>query len=72
VLTLAEQRYVSPVYLSRVYFALEDFDTMFDLLEKAFQERDPILRSGLRGPSFHVLRPNPRFQDLFRRLGIAA
>ena len=35
-LTLAKQRYVSPVHLSQVYFGLGDFDTMFDLLEKGF------------------------------------
>ncbi len=70
-LTLAEQRYVSPAHLSQVYFGLEDFDTMFDLLEKAFQERDPTVRLLLRGPAFDVLRPHPRFQDVERRLGIA-
>ncbi len=70
-LTLAEQRYVSPAHLSQVYFGLEDFDTMFDLLEKAFQERDPTVRLLLRGPAFDVLHPHPRFQDVERRLGIA-
>src|SRR5713101_8642947 len=70
-LTLAEQRYVSPAHLSQVYFGLEDFDTMFDLLEKAFQERDPTVRLLLRGPAFDVLRSHPRFQDVERRLGIA-
>ena len=70
-LTLAEQRYVSPVLLSFVYLGLDDFDTLFGLLEKAFQERDPSLRPTLRGPAFDVLRPHPRFQDLLCRLGIA-
>jgi serine/threonine protein kinase/Tfp pilus assembly protein PilF len=70
-LRLAEQRYVSPVFLSTVYLRLGDFDTMFDLLEKGFQERFPSLRMVLCGPSFDVLRTHPRFQDLQRRLDLA-
>jgi serine/threonine protein kinase/tetratricopeptide (TPR) repeat protein len=70
-LRVAEQRYVSPVHLSQVYFGLGDFDTMFDLMEKGLREQDPALRGFLRLQFFDVLRSHPRFQDLQRRLGIA-
>jgi serine/threonine protein kinase/Tfp pilus assembly protein PilF len=70
-LKLAEQKYVAPVLLSLVYFGLGDFDTMFDLLEKSFQEQDHSLRPLLRFQYLDVLRLDPRFQDLQRRLGIA-
>lgn len=66
---LAERRYVSPVHLSQVYFGLGDFNKVFELLEKAFQERDPGLRSLLALPAFQdaALR-DPRFEDLVRRI----
>jgi serine/threonine protein kinase/Flp pilus assembly protein TadD len=71
-LTLAKQRYVSPVHLSQVYFGLGDFDTMFDLLEKGFEEQDPSLRLLLRLPAvLEMWDSHPRLQDLRRRLGIA-
>jgi tetratricopeptide (TPR) repeat protein len=70
-LKLADQKYVAPVLLSGVYFGLGDFDTMFDLLEKGFQGQDLTLRYSLRLQCFDVLRLNPRFQHLQRRLGIA-
>ena len=71
-LALAKQRYVSPVHLSQVYFGLGDFDTMFDLLEKGFEGRDPSLRLLLRLPVvLEMWGSHPRLQDLRRRLGIA-
>jgi eukaryotic-like serine/threonine-protein kinase len=69
-LRLAERRYISPVHLSQVYFGLGDFDAMFDLMEKGFREHDPGLRGLLRLQALEVLHPDPRFQDLLRRLGI--
>jgi hypothetical protein len=39
------------------YFGPGDFDTMFDLLEKGFQEQDPSLRPLLRSQALDVLRP---------------
>ena len=69
--TLAKQRYVSPVHLSQVYFGLGDFDTMFNL-EKGFEEQDPSLRLLLRLPAvLEMWGSHPRLQDLRRRLGIA-
>jgi len=69
-LRLAEQRYISPVLLLHVYIALKDFDTAFDLLERAVQGRDPLLHSALRSRSLDILRPDPRFKHLLHRLGI--
>ena len=69
ILSLAEHRYVSPVHLSQVYFGLGDFDKVFDLLEKAFQDRDPVLRSVFVLPAFQdAAHHDPRFQDLVRRI----
>jgi tetratricopeptide (TPR) repeat protein len=70
-LTLAQERYVSPTHLAMVFFGLGDFDGMFELLEASFRERSPLLRVAISFPGFDVVRPDPRFQDLQRRLGIA-
>jgi Tfp pilus assembly protein PilF len=67
-LRLAENRYVSPVWLSMVYVGLGHFDAAFDLLEKAFHERAPHIRFIHLLPPLSVLRPDPRFQDLLRRM----
>jgi serine/threonine-protein kinase len=66
-LALAKERYVSPVHLSYVYFGLGDLDKMFDLLDKAFQDRDFNLAFFFALPIFDELRSDPRFQDLLRR-----
>jgi TolB-like protein/tetratricopeptide (TPR) repeat protein len=71
-LELAENRYISPPFLSLAYLGLGDFDMAFKLLEKAFQERNLHLRFLNRSHLFNVIRPDPRFQDLLRRMHLVA
>lgn len=69
ILSLAEHRYVSPVHLAQVYLGLGDFDKVFELLEKAFQEREPALRVLIISPALEDLaHGDPRLQDLVRRV----
>ncbi|HYJ78139.1 MAG TPA: hypothetical protein VEW03_00855 [Longimicrobiaceae bacterium] len=43
-----------------------------EVLERAFQERDPVLTDGVRvHPGLDPFRADPRFADLLRRMGIA-
>jgi tetratricopeptide (TPR) repeat protein len=67
-LGLSENRYISPTFLSLAYLGLGDSDMTFKLLEKAFQERNLHLRFLNRSHFFNVIRPDPRFQDLLRRM----
>jgi hypothetical protein len=67
-LALAENRYISPPFLSLAYLGLEDYERTFELLDKAFQERNLHLRFLNRSHFFDALRPDPRFQDLLRRM----
>jgi hypothetical protein len=52
-----------------IYSGLGQNDKAFEFLEKAYQERSPdiayFLKADLR---LDPLRPDPRFQDLLRRV----
>ena len=63
-LRLAELRYVSPVYLSMVYFGLGDLDSMCEFLEKGFQVQDPSLRPAFSSSIFRC----PAFESMLSRL----
>jgi hypothetical protein len=73
------RRYVSPVFLAFVHATLGEKDAAFAFLEKAYDTRDPVLISiqimdtpvGLHPPPERaaVLRADPRFADLVRRMG---
>ncbi len=38
-------------------------------LERAYEERDPVLLVAKTDPRMDPLRSDPRFQDLLRRIG---
>jgi serine/threonine-protein kinase len=52
-----------------IYIALGDHDTALELLARAYQERHYVMTT-LRGEEFDPLRSDPRFRDLFRRVGL--
>jgi serine/threonine protein kinase/tetratricopeptide (TPR) repeat protein len=65
----AKGAYVSPYMIAVTYAGLGQNDKAFEFLEKAYQERSPdiayFLKADLR---LDPLRPDPRFQDLLRRV----
>ena len=63
----ARQEYVSPLSFGLFISELGQTDRAFEQLEKAYEERNPILACS-RLPSFDNVRPDPRFQDLLRRM----
>ncbi len=65
---LSKQRYVSPLHLAVVNAALGDRDQAFRFLEKAVEKRAQFLIYLKVEPAFDVLRSDPRFQSLLRRL----
>jgi DNA-binding winged helix-turn-helix (wHTH) protein/TolB-like protein/tetratricopeptide (TPR) repeat protein len=75
------RRYVSPVLTAYVQMALDQKDSAFALLEKAYAARDPLLINFQVGGGPGVfrlteervvaLRADPRFDDLVRRMGFA-
>ncbi len=67
---LGEKRYVSPFELASLHFALGQSDEGFEWLSKAFQDRCFELISLRVDPRWQSLKNNPRFQQLFSRLGL--
>ena len=67
----AAQRYVSPASIAFIYMGMGETDAAFEWLEKAVDERDgPIF--GLKvNPLYDVLRSDPRYQVLLRKLRLA-
>jgi tetratricopeptide (TPR) repeat protein len=62
--------HVSPFYIAEVYSTLGERDQAFEGLEKAYQLRDDELVWILIDPSFDNIRPDPRYADLLRRMGL--
>ena len=65
------ERYVQPYGIALVYAALGDVHEALSWLEQAHQEHAGWLPLWARGDArLDVLRNEPRFQDLLRRLGV--
>jgi serine/threonine-protein kinase len=56
--------------LAIVYTGLNEKDKAFEWLEKSYQDRSLFLAVLLLEPLFEPLRSDPRWQDLFRRVGL--
>lgn len=67
---MQEQQYVSPMDIATVHAALGEKDKAFEWLEKAFADQSEMLLFLPLHPAFEILRPDPRFQDLVRRVGV--
>jgi TolB-like protein/DNA-binding winged helix-turn-helix (wHTH) protein/Tfp pilus assembly protein PilF len=69
-LETAKTRRVSPYSLAMLHASLGEPGPAFDYLERAFEERDPMLVSIRVDPAFDPLRAGPRFNELLRRIGL--
>ena len=62
--------YVSPYVLAMLSGALGKKDEAFEWLDRAYDERDPILHSVARHAYLAPLRDDPRFDALLKRMGL--
>jgi len=65
------QEFVSPFEIAEIYASLNDRDQAMYWLEKSYTQREsrlPFLKVDAR---FDPMRPDPRFQDLMQRVGLA-
>jgi len=67
---LAKERYVSPLYLARLYARLDDRDNAFSYLELAFSERSMGMVLLKVDRAWDRIRDDARFAALVRRVGI--
>ena len=67
---LATEGYVSPVAFATIHVALGNTDRAFASIEQAYQERRGWLVYLNVEPILDPLRPDPRFADLVRRMGL--
>jgi tetratricopeptide (TPR) repeat protein len=67
---LSKGKYVSPYFIACIYAGLGERDQVFAWLDKAYQERHPLITWIHVEPMFDGIRSDPRFTDLVRRVGI--
>ncbi|HSQ19475.1 MAG TPA: protein kinase [Blastocatellia bacterium] len=67
---IAKERYVSPYFIAVILVGLREDTQAFAWLQKAFEEHHPYLILLRVEPVFDQLRPDPRFRDLLRRIGL--
>ena len=67
---LSTQRYVSPMDIALIYTGLGDRNSAFQWLEKAYGDRTEFLGWIKVDQRLDGLRPDPRFSELMRRVGL--
>jgi serine/threonine-protein kinase len=67
---VARHQHVSGYYFSQVYLALGETEAALDWLERAAEERSPLIVYVKVAPQFDKLRAEPRFHALLRRIGL--
>jgi eukaryotic-like serine/threonine-protein kinase len=69
-LTLAKKYPVSPGLIALVHFALDEREQGLTWLEKAYAQHSSMMTWLKTDPRFDKVRPEPRFQELMRRVGL--
>jgi tetratricopeptide (TPR) repeat protein len=61
---------IQPLYFALIYLGLNEREQMWESLENSFQEHSVLLPAWLNTDRrFQILRGEPRFNDLLRRIG---
>jgi TolB-like protein/Tfp pilus assembly protein PilF len=63
--------YMGSTFMAAAWYALaEDRERTLDWLERAYEVRDPNIPYAGVDPGFDLVRDDPRFKDLLRRVGL--
>ncbi len=65
---LSKDRYVVPLFRAMVWTGLGEKHKALNYLEKAYLEREPALALIKVWPILDVLRSEPRFKDLLKKM----
>ncbi len=73
----AQKEYIAATHIAAIYALIGEKDTALEWLEKAYEERAPLIlgsdwHHAYPGWAFESLRADSRFQDLMRRMGLRA
>jgi tetratricopeptide (TPR) repeat protein len=69
-LTLAKEYPVSPGMIALVYVGLDDRAQALNWLEKAYRQHSSMMTWLRTDPRFDIIRQEPGFQELMRRVGL--
>jgi adenylate cyclase len=67
---LAKHEYISPFYLAMIYAALGNKEESFACVERSIEDRSAEIESLLHDPMFELVRSDPRFEDLLKKVGV--
>jgi adenylate cyclase len=70
--SLSDKKYVSPMHKTFVYIGLEEKNKVFEYLDKAYTERDPMLVYAKVGPWMDYCRSDPRYDALLEKMRLKA
>jgi serine/threonine protein kinase/tetratricopeptide (TPR) repeat protein len=66
---LLKKQYISSMSLYGIYLGLGDLDKSIEWLEKAYNGRDPAMPFLKVSPEFDVIRSDPRYKALLKKIG---
>jgi tetratricopeptide (TPR) repeat protein len=66
----SKEEYIRSTTLVGLYYALRDINRSFECLEKALEERDPLMPFIKVLPELDFVRPNPRFKALLKKMNL--
>jgi eukaryotic-like serine/threonine-protein kinase len=67
---LAQRRYVDRTWIAYLYAAIGDKDLAFHWLDRAYSQKSEGLQLIKAARSMDALRPDPRYADLLKRMGL--
>jgi TolB-like protein/Flp pilus assembly protein TadD len=67
---LSKRRYIEPASIAIIYTGLMEREQAFAWLERAYEHRNELLAMLRVDPRLDALRPEPRFTQLLRRVGL--
>jgi Flp pilus assembly protein TadD len=68
---VSKQKYVSAVFMTKIYSGLQDKEKAFAWLEKAYEDRSLVTVGFIKtNPMFDPVRSDPRYADLLRRTNL--
>ncbi len=68
---ISKQKYVSALWMAKIYSGLGEKDKAFEWLEKAYEDHSIVTTGFIKtSPIFDPLRSDPRFADLLRRTNL--